>query len=61
MSGLGFITGVVLALGLLAREVLRTLQPDRRGPLADNLDRTLVALGGVFAVVTFLQVQSYLH
>jgi len=51
----------VLALGLLAREVLRTLQPDRRGPLADNLDRTLVALGGVFAVVTFLQVQSYLH
>lgn len=61
MSGLGFIIGVVLALGLLAREILRTLQPDRRGLLSDNLDRTLVALGGVFAVVTFLQVQSYLH
>jgi hypothetical protein len=61
MSGFGFILGAVLALGLLAREIVRTLQPTRRGPLAENLDRALVALAGVFAVVTFLQVQSYLH
>jgi hypothetical protein len=61
MSTVGFSVGVLLALGLLAREIRRTLGSDRRGALAKNLDGSLLALAGVFAVVVFLQVSSYLH
>lgn len=61
MTAFGLTVGGMLALGLLVREVRRTLGGARRGAVARSLDTSLLALAAAFLLVTVLQLASYLH